>query len=143
MNNKYLSYHFGLDRPCLFLNHSETHRTAFFEEENVHTILNRSHARAIRKKTGFKDIIAGDIFYNKLFWSKITYGYKTSYDLEKTGMAIVRGEKIIWYSMPGKNYYSETRQVIIEKIKKYIISGSIPISGLMPPTPNSETYKIN
>lgn len=58
-------------------------------------------------------------------------------------MAIVRGEKIIWYSMPGKNYYSETRQVIIEKIKKYIISGSIPISGLMPPTPNSETYKIN
>ena len=138
MSNKYLSYHFGLQRPYLFLNHSEIHSTAFFEEENVHTILNRSHARAIRKKTGFKDIIAGDIFYNKLYWST-----KISYDLEKTGMAIVRNEKIIWYSMPGKNYYSETRQVIIEKIKKTIIPGSIPISGLMPPTPHLETYKIN
>lgn len=114
MNNHFFSSSIlknrAYDNVCLKLNYNENFKTAFIDIQNVKTIRDRGHSRAIRRKTGFKNIITGDIFYDKLCWTN-------TFTREKTGMAIVRNNQIIWYCMPGENPNSNTREVIFEKTK--------------------------
>lgn len=98
----------------LSINYSENYKLAYFEPENIKIIKDRGQARAIRKRTKFKNVVAGDIFYEKLCWSNLTI----ISPLDKSGLAIVRNGKIIWYLMPGIPEGISKRFVIIEKINK-------------------------
>lgn len=106
-------YSFTPTSNSLKLDYNERYIHAFFEYKNIHLVLSRAHARGIRKKTGFKDIVTGDIFYDKLYWTFDHENYTN-----KTGMAIVRNEKIIWYAMPGIPDGLGTRRVMTEKRMK-------------------------
>jgi hypothetical protein len=120
-------------KETLELNYNSDFRSACFDIQNVKTIQNKGHARAIRKKTGFKEIVTGDIFYNKLWWHKNgEYSQKYPTQIEKIGMAIVRNKKVIWYSMPGPNPKSAERKVLTEKSishkkQSYILGGILKI----------------
>lgn len=104
----------------LSINHSENYKLAYFEPENIKIIKDRGQARAIRKKTKFKNVVAGDVFYEKLCWSnfEMISPLGKSGPLDKSGLAIVRNGKIIWYLMPGIPEGISKRFVIIEKINK-------------------------
>lgn len=100
----------------LFIGHNETYTHARCHPHYVKVIEHRGQARTVRKKTRFQNVITGDIFYSKLYWINIdkSFGlYKAS--LPRTGMAIVRDNKIIWYSMPGIPDGLSKRKVIVEK----------------------------
>lgn len=93
--------------------YQEEKYTACYDIENVKKIKDRGHARAIRRKTGFNEVIPGDIFYNKL-WI-LSFGKNV---LEQTGMAIVRNGNVIFYNFSVKNPNESTRKIIFEKHKR-------------------------
>jgi hypothetical protein len=102
----------------LTINYSEDYKYASYSDSFVKTIHNRGHKLYVIRKTGFKDVIIGDTFYKQLHWTNIGEKrfYKTPTKADKTGMAIVRDKKIIFYSMPGIPEGFGERKVLIEKI---------------------------
>ena len=82
-------------------------------------IIDRHHARAIRRKINHKvKVITGDIFYKNLSWYDSKYKIN---DTNSDGIAIGRAEKIIWYSMPGTPIGTATRKVLTEKTQQEFI----------------------
>lgn len=96
----------------IYINHSERYKFIQFELRHTTTIKDRGHARAIRRKTKFKDINVGDVFYKNLFWKDISGFSKL---IIPAGFAIERKGEIIYYNMPGvPNGYAH-RTVLFEK----------------------------
>ncbi len=107
---------FKVSPPFIYLNinHDDFYNNAVFELSNVIQIKDRMHARAFRKTLNFKNIITGDLIFTKLYWSSIPI--TTEY---RRGIAIVRDEKVIFYSLPGTNPNSRRRIVLTEKKGKF------------------------
>jgi len=83
---------------------------------DVIKVIDRHHARAIRRKTKHKEkVITGDIFYKNLSWYDSKYKIN---DVNSDGMAIERDGIIIWYSMPGNPRGAATRKVLTEKTEQ-------------------------
>lgn len=106
-----------LKNNILNINHDETYKSAYFNDEDLIEIKDKGHSRAIRRKTGFKEVITGDIFIKKLYWNGQVYVLGS----KKTGMAIIRNNWLIWYSIPGLNKNTIVRKVLLEKTKKTIL----------------------
>lgn len=97
------------------VNYDEEHQHIRFSTENRITIKDRCHNKAIKRKTNFKESIPGDVFYKNLCWLSDEQVFGMQPSSERTGMAIERNGRIIWYCMPGTNKGLETRKVLIEK----------------------------
>jgi len=112
-DNKEVSYNETYKHIRIFLNHTTT-------------IKDWVHARVIKRKLNFKDIIPGDVYHKKVCWVKDEEVFGMQPISSETGKAIERNGKIIWYSMPGKPNGTEERKVITEKTKKiYYLYGII------------------
>lgn len=87
-----------------------------FSPHSSKIIKSRSQARSIRKKTGYNNVITNDVFFFNLSWafSSDYFGFLN----RRTGMAIMRDDKVIWYSMPGHLKDLLERNILIEKYKK-------------------------
>jgi hypothetical protein len=114
----------------LDLYYSEDYTMARYEDKNIRIIKDYAHARVIKRKTKFADIIPGDVLYTKLYWTSLMHESSgmTPVMSERTGMAIERKGKIIWYLMPGKLTGLAERKILIEKItstkkQTYILEG--------------------
>jgi|ERR1035437_1804440 hypothetical protein len=95
----------------IYVNHSERYKFIQFELKHTAIIRDRGHARAIRRKTKFKDINVGDIFYKNLYWKYLGM----SQTFLPAGFAIERKGKIIYYNMPGIPDGFACRKVLFEK----------------------------
>lgn len=100
----------------LNIHYNDDYVYARYDARFLKTIENKGQARHARKKTGCDFIITGDVFCNKLHWVKCCHYYGFKQNSKSTGMAIIRDEKIIWYSLPGIPEGSSTRTVMVEKI---------------------------
>lgn len=101
----------NLKNNILNINHDDTYKSAYYNDEDLIVIKDKGHSRAIRRKTGFKQVITGDIFIKKLYWNGQIYVFGS----KNTGMAIIRNNWLIWYSIPGLNKNTIMRKVLLEK----------------------------
>ena len=121
----------------LAIHHDEKHIYAKFHPNFVATIVDRSHARRMRKKTGCNLIITGDEVYMNLYWLKYSqeHGLRT-FDsfLPITGMAVIRNKEVIWYEIPGIPDGLAERKVLIEKLppitKNKILKGIVQFGDI-------------
>lgn len=123
MNLKEYSHPIILDERHnqIKLYYNEQLRYIYFRIENTKTIVDKGHARAIRRKTKFKDIIPGDILYTQLYWKESENSFGLVEPSQRTGIAISRKGKILWYSMPGVPEGCSTREILTEKYSSSII----------------------
>ena len=132
MNNSRLYRYPALNEfnNTLSIHHDESHSHAKFHPDFRKPIINKAQARSIRKKTGCNFVITGDIFYYKLYWVNFCheYGLVNHVNIkEQNGMAIVRDNEVIWYSIPGQPEGLAERKVLIEKTRtKFILEGVRP-----------------
>lgn len=130
-NSRIYPYYPAVDdfNNTLSIHHDEKHTHAKINPDFVKTIVNKSQAKSVRRKIGWNFVITGDVFYFKLSWAKYPHEYGfTNFEEPATnkGMAIVRNNEVIWYSIPGTPDGLAERKVLTEKFNK----GPIILKGL-------------